>query len=246
MAKKVSRFQNYLLAGILTVIPLWITWLVFSFVITQLSQLGEPWVNALSRGLRFTYPAISEGLLHPWLQPAVAVVITVLGLFMLGWITTRVIGRRIVNLFDRIMNQIPFVKKVYGSTKMLLNVLNQEKKEFDRVVLIEFPNRSMRAVGFVTRIVEDKTTRQQLACVYVPTTPNPTSGYLELVPTDRLINTDMTVEEAMTFIISGGAVGRSVIDFDQSEAAHPQVEPLEKPRQGPLHEEKTHQGKSRK
>lgn len=226
MAKKVSRFQNYILAGILTVIPLWITWVVFKFVISQLSQLGEPWVNALARGLQFTYPAISDVLLHPWLQPTVAVIITLLGLFVLGWITTRVIGRRIVNLFDQIMNRIPFVKKVYGSTKMLLDVLNQEKKEFDRVVLIEFPNREMRAVGFVTRIVEDRINNQQLAAVYVPTTPNPTSGYLELVPVDRLINTDMTVEEAMTFIISGGAVGRSDIGYERGSATGAHVEPL--------------------
>lgn len=228
MAKKVSKFQNYLLTGILTVIPLWITWLVLSFVITQLSQLGEPWVNALARGLQFTYPAISEILLHPWLQPGMAVVITLLGLCTLGWITTRVIGRRIVNLFDRIMNRIPFVKKVYGSTKMLLQVLNQEKKEFDRVVLIEFPNRDMRAVGFVTRIVQDTSGSRELAAVYVPTTPNPTSGYLELVPVDRLISTDMTVEEAMTFIISGGAVGRESFEFQQGETVPSHVEPLGK------------------
>lgn len=228
MAKKVNKLQNYLLAGILTLIPIWITWLVFKFVITQLSQVGEPWVTALARGLRFSYPAISEILLHPWLQPTVAVIITLLGLCMLGWITTRVVGRRIVSLFDRIMNRIPFVKKVYGSTKMLLDVLSQEKKEFDRVVLIEFPNRNMRAVGFVTRIVQDKTTDQELAAVYVPTTPNPTSGYLELVPVDRIISTDMTVEEAMTFIISGGAVGRDHIDFQRSDRVHSHVEPLGK------------------
>jgi uncharacterized membrane protein len=231
MAKKVSKFQNYLLAGILTVIPIWITWLVFKFVITQLSQLGEPWVTALARGLEFSYPAIAEVLLHSWLQPAMAVIITLLGLYMLGWITTRVVGRRIVNLFDGIMNRIPFVKKVYGSTKMLLEVLNQEKKEFDRVVLIEFPNRHMRAVGFVTRIVHDKTTNQELAAVYVPTTPNPTSGYLELVPVERVISTDMTVEEAMTFIISGGAVGRDEIDFQRSDRLHAHVEPLGKSHQ---------------
>jgi len=223
MAKKVTNFQNYLLAGILTVIPLWITWLVFEFVINQLSDLGQPWVNALARGLQFSYPGIAEVLVHPWLQPTAAVIITLAGLWLLGWVTTRVVGRRIVNLFDRIMNRIPFVKKVYGSTKMLLDVLNQDKKEFDRVVLIEFPNRHMRALGFVTRIVEDRTSNQQLAAVYVPTTPNPTSGYLELVPVDRIINTDMTVEEAMTFIISGGAVGRN--EFDYMHGAEPRKEP---------------------
>lgn len=207
MAKKAGKFQNYLLTGILTVIPLWITWVVFDFVFGQLSRLGTPWVNALARGFRGSYPAVADILIHPWLQPAVAVIITLLGLYLLGWITTKVVGVRLVGSFDRLMNRIPFVKKVYGSTKMLLQVLNQEKKDFDRVVLIEFPNRDMRAVGFVTRIIQDKSSDQELAAVYVPTTPNPTSGYLELVPVDRLTNTDMSVEEAMTFIISGGAVG---------------------------------------
>ncbi|MGA8261964.1 MAG: DUF502 domain-containing protein [Arenicellales bacterium] len=233
MTKKVSKFQNYLLTGILTVVPLWITWLVFSFVIAQLSRLGEPWVNALARGLESTYPAISHVLLHPWLQPAMAVIITLLALCTLGWITSRVIGKRLVSLFDGIMNRIPFVKKIYGSTKMLLEALNQEKKEFDRVVLIEFPNRNMRAVGFVTRIITDKTTNEQLAAVYVPTTPNPTSGYLELVPVERIINTDMTVEEAMTFIISGGAVGRSDIVFQRNQPPRSRsiVEPIAKTKQ---------------
>jgi len=203
MAKKVGNLQNYLLAGILTVVPLWITWLVFKFVIDQLSRLGAPWVNALARGLQFSYPSIAEVLVHPWLQPTVAVILTLLGLCLLGWITTRVVGRRIVNLFDRIMNRIPFVKKVYGSTKMLLEVLNQDKKEFDRVVLIEFPNRHMRALGFVTRIVEDRTSDQKLAAIITPAA-KPSIESMSAWPTRRVMKTS-AAPRAVTSHVSAPA-----------------------------------------
>ena len=81
------------------------------------------------------------------------------------------------------------------------------------MVLIDFPHKEMKSVGFVTRILQDERTGQELAAVYVPTTPNPTSGYLEIVPVDRLTPTDWTVDEAMTFIISGGAVSPDKIPF---------------------------------
>ena len=222
MVRKVStprNIQNYLLAGILTVVPLWITWLVFEFVFRQLSQVGMPWVQALATGIRKTYPGISEVLLHPWLQPTLAVILTLIGLYVLGWITTRVIGKRLMSGFDSLMNRIPGVQTIYGSTKKLLAALNREPGKLERVVLINFPNDQMKAVGFVTRIIKDRAHDRELAAVYVPTTPNPTSGYLEIVPTENLISTDMTVEEAMTFIISGGAVGPGTIGFHTT--AHP-------------------------
>jgi uncharacterized membrane protein len=73
-------------------------------------------------------------------------------------------------------------------------------------------------VGFVTKIIREQNSGREMAAVYVPTTPNPTSGYLEIIPTDRLINTDMTVEQAMTFIVSGGTVGPDEILFDRAGA----------------------------
>ena len=215
MAKKRgSHIQRYLLAGILTVVPLWITWIVLSFLFRQLSTLGGPWVKALSITLAKTSPNLSQLLLHPWLQPVLAVILILLGLYVLGWITTRVLGRQLVGSVERLIVSIPLVEKIYGSTKKVISALNQENPKMERVVLIEFPNQSMKTLGFVTKIIEDKTTGKELAAVYVPTTPNPTSGYLEIVPTDRLVNTDLTVEQAMTFVISGGTVGPERMVFD--------------------------------
>ncbi len=208
-----THVQRYLLAGVLTVIPVWITWVVFKFVLTQLSQIGTPWVKVLASGLRSSAPTASEFLLHPWLQPALAVVITLIALYLLGLVTTRVIGRRLVNGFDSLMVRIPMVQNIYGATKKLVASLSAKPGRLERVVLINFPNQDMKTVGFITRVMIDKETGRQIAAVYVPTTPNPTSGYMEIVPVERLTTTDWTVEDAMTFIMSGGAVGPDRIDY---------------------------------
>lgn len=214
--KSGSRVQRYLFAGVLTIIPLWITWIVLSFLFRQLSSLGDPWIRALARTVARTSQPISELLLHPWLQPVLATILILIGLYVLGWISTRVIGRQFVNAVEKLINRIPLVEKIYGSARKIISTLNQQDRKMDRVVLIDFPNDSMKTVGFVTRIMHERNSGREIAAVYVPTTPNPTSGYLEIIPTDRLINTDMTVEEAMTFIVSGGTVGPDEIFFDRA------------------------------
>ena len=107
------------------------------------------------------------------------------------------------------------VQKIYGSVRKLLSALQTEPQNIQRVVLIEFPTESMKTVGLVTKILKDEKTGKDLACVYVPTTPNPTSGYLEIVPVERLVSTDMTLDEAMTLVVSGGAVGPDTIRYEK-------------------------------
>jgi len=216
--KSGSRVQRYLFAGVLTVIPLWITWIVLSFLFRQLSSLGDPWVRALANTVAKTSPSLAELLLHPWLQPVLATILILIGLYVLGWISTRVIGRQLVSAIENLIDRIPLVKKIYGSARKIISTLNQQGRKMDRVVLIDFPNETMKTVGFVTKIIREQNSGREMAAVYVPTTPNPTSGYLEIIPTDRLINTDMTVEQAMTFIVSGGTVGPDEILFDRTVA----------------------------
>ncbi len=207
------RAQRYLLAGTLTVIPIWITWVVFKFVFGQLSQVGTPWVKAMSAAVEGPAPSAAALLVHPWFQQAVAFFITLIGLYILGWLATRMAGRRILDLFDRLMHSIPMVQTVYGGTKKLLSALQQQPEEVQRVVLIEFPHPGMKTIGLVTRTLVDSASGQLLAAVYVPTTPNPTSGYLEVVPVESLVSTDWTLDEAMSFVISGGAVAPEKVRY---------------------------------
>ncbi len=211
----IRRAQRYILTGILTVIPLWITWVVFEFFLTRLSGAGRPWAQALAKQLEKNNPDLAELITTPWLQNILAVVLIIVALYVLGWLTTRVLGRRLIGLFEVLIERIPLVKTVYGSVKKLISVLQTKPDEVQRVVLIEFPSKDMKTVGFVTRILTDDNTGRQLAAVYVPTTPNPTSGYLEIVPVENLISTNWTIDEAMTFIVSGGAIAPLNINYDK-------------------------------
>lgn len=222
----IPHMQRYLITGVITVIPIWITWLVFNFIFTQLSSAGLPWVRAIADGVGYILPDAGGWLLEPWFQQTLAVVITLAALYLLGWFASRVIGVKALALMDIIINKIPLLQTIYGSTKKLLTVLQQKPDKLQRVVLIEFPSPHMKTVGFVTRILKDEYTGQELAAVYVPTTPNPTSGYLEIVPVEKLISTDWTMEEAMTFIISGGAIAPEKISyFKSSEKSAPTTPP---------------------
>jgi uncharacterized membrane protein len=210
------RVQRYLITGIITVIPLWITWWVFNFFFSQLSRFGTPWVRALGRVIEPQAPAVADILLRPGFQAGLAIVLTLAGLCMLGWLATQVIGKRLIALVDRLMSRIPLVERIYGSTRKLLSGLQEKPEAVQRVVLISFPSPEMKTVGFVTRTFPDADTGRMLAAVYVPTTPNPTSGYMEIVPLENVISTDWTLDEAVSFIISAGTITPDRINYTRS------------------------------
>jgi uncharacterized membrane protein len=211
--KIAAHAPRYMLTGVLTIIPIWITWLVFRFVFVQLSNLGMPWVRMFSRAVRADVPYLAQLVEEPWFQSLLAVVVTLLALYLLGWLVSMVIGRRMLRLFDAIMERIPWVQTIYGGTKKMLAALQQKPDRVQRVVLIPFPTPEMKTVGFVTRVLKDRDSGRELAAVYVPTTPNPTSGYLEIVPLENVVSTEWTIDEAMTFIISGGAVAPDTLNY---------------------------------
>ena len=215
------HFQRYLLTGVITIIRILVTVLVFDFFLRVLSNFGKPTVRAIALWVRDFSPELSRWLLEmPWLQSLLAILFTVLAIYLLGWGVSVVVGRRLWGLLESLVERIPLVTKVYGSTKQLVQSF-QRRPDLQRVVLIEFPHKEMRAVGFVTETMVDEVNGVELASVYVPTTPNPTSGYLEIVPKERLITLDWTVDEAMTFIISGGTVSPGRIRWDDDAGESP-------------------------
>ncbi|MES9920576.1 MAG: DUF502 domain-containing protein [Candidatus Thiodiazotropha sp.] len=207
------HIRRYLISGIITLIPLWVTWLVFKYIFNQLSKLGSPWARLLSRSIQSEYPSIAQWLLELWFQNTLAVFIMLLGLYLVGWLASRVIGRKILFFFESTVQSLPVVQNVYGLVKKLISALEQKPENVQQVVLIEFPSSDMKTVGFVTRTMVDANSGKELAAVYVPTTPNPTSGYLEIVPLENLVSTDWSIDEAMSFIISGGAVAPDRVPY---------------------------------
>lgn len=215
----ITAARQNILAGLLTIIPIWVTWLIVKFMVSLLTQVGAPGVIWIAKQMEDYAPDISEWLLQPWFQSLLAIILVIVVLYVLGVFARQMVGRKIIALFDALIEQIPFVQTVYGSVKKLLSVLQQRPDKVQRVVLIDFPSTEMKAIGLVTRTFADHTTGRELAAVYVPTTPNPTSGYLEIVPLDKIISTNWTLDEAMTFIISGGAVAPDEVYYDQSVAS---------------------------
>ncbi|OOG40915.1 DUF502 domain-containing protein [Rhodanobacter sp. C05] len=200
------RLKRYLLTGLLTFIPLWVTWLVFKFVLGMLAGIGAPLVNALLGALALVAPHVADALNTQWLTFIIALLITLVALYLLGWLANRVIGQRFISAFDSLLARIPVVQTIYGGTKKLMTVLQNKPSGVQRVVLVEFPRRGMKVAGFVTRVMSEDGSGREMAAVFIPTTPNPTGGYLVVVPLDELTPTDWTMDQAMAFIISGGAV----------------------------------------
>lgn len=207
------HLQRFLLTGILTLLPIWLTWVVFKFVFVLLAGISQPWIGAIFSPLARTFPGAFGWLAASWLQWGFALVVTVVFIYVVGWATNRVVGQRLIRAIDATITRIPLMKTIYGGAKKLLDLMQTRPEGLQRVVLIDFPHRGMKAVGLVTRVLRDTHTGEELAAVYVPTTPNPTSGYLEIVPVGQLTPTDMTMDQAMAFIISGGAIAPETIRY---------------------------------
>jgi uncharacterized membrane protein len=208
--------KRYLITGLLTFVPLWLTWLVFKFIFTFLSHVGEPVVAGLFLGLSQAFPGASAWLSQEWFQSIIAFIGTVIAFYLVGLATNRVFGQRLLTAFENMIGRIPMVQTIYGGSKKLMTMLSTKPAGTQRVVLIDFPSPELKSVGFVTRVFTDSAGRE-LAAVYVPTTPNPTGGYLEIVPVEKIIATDWSMDQAMAFILSGGAVGPASLP----EGAHP-------------------------
>lgn len=211
-----GKLQKYFLTGLLTLLPIWLVWIVFKFVFGLLSGLSTPIIGPVTSSIAASDPEMFGWLADAWVQTAIALAATVLFIMLVGLLARRVVGQKIIAWLELLIARIPLAKTIYGSARQLLDLLQTKPDGTQRVVLIDFPHNEMKSVGFVTRILHDELTGAELAAVYVPTTPNPTSGYLEVVPVERLTPTDWTVDQAMTFIISGGAVSPDKIPFQRA------------------------------
>jgi uncharacterized membrane protein len=208
-----------MLIGVLTLAPMWVTWLVFDFLLGILYRLGSPWVAALASLVRPLSGSAAEVLLHPASRFTLAVVFTLAVLYVVGLAATRVIGRRLIAGVEALLARLPLAHAIYGATKRFISAVSQKPPGVQRVVLINFPSSQMKAIGLVTRVMVDRTTGREVAAVYVPTSPNPTSGYIEIVPVEDLVSTDWTTEEAMGFIMTGGTNAPPDIRFTASRSS---------------------------
>lgn len=231
-SERSPHIGRYVLIGALTVAPLWVTWLVFEFVLKMLAQMGEPMLRGLARAVRPHSDTIATWLLDSSFQQGVAALLTIASLYGIGLLASFVIGKKVIELYEVILARLPLVQTIYGATKRFLHTLSQPPVTGRRVVLISFPSSDMKAIGFITKVMRDTETGEELAAVYVPTSPNPTSGYIEIVPIKDVVMTDWSTEEAMTFVVTGGTTAPNKIRF---------ANPMTPPDTTPEVKEKKHQ-----
>lgn len=213
-----ALLRTRIVAGLATVIPLWVTWVVGKFVFDVTSSATAPIIDQFVSAYFKAEPG--KELVLPayvgWIASIVAVLLTLFLLYILGFLTANVFGRRLLILMERLFENLPLVKTIYGSTKQIFLTLagGGDLRQFQQVVLIEFPRPGMKCIGFLTSISEDVDTGRKLATIFISTTPNPTTGYMQIVPLDEVSATGWTVEDAVKILMSGGILTPSKIPFD--------------------------------
>ncbi len=223
-----KSLRGRLAAGVLIIIPLVVTGLLVKFVYNGALEVGVWLVYWVSKASHWAFnlegePKWIDPQNAEWTEKTVAVVLTVLMLYLLGWLGTNVVGRRILDFFEGLVERIPMVATVYSAIKRMVQSLSgsDDKDNGQQVVLIDFPHENMKAIAFMTNTVTDRVTKERMATVYLPTTPNPTSGYMLIVPLDKLTQVDWTKEEALSMILSGGATARPDVLFRRPGAVEP-------------------------
>ena len=191
-----ARMRNYLLTGILVTAPItitvWLSWQILQFFDRTVRRMMPPDL----------YPDISI--------PGLGLLVVFLGLILVGALTAGLVGRFFVRTSERILNNMPIVRSVYSAIKQILETVLQNKATaFRQVVLIEYPRPGIWALGFVSGPTKGEVRRRldrELVNVFLPTTPNPTSGFLLFVPKADIRVMNMTIEEGIKLVVSGGIV----------------------------------------
>jgi uncharacterized membrane protein len=195
--------KKYLIAGLLVWIPLTLTIWVLDLIVSTMDRtlllLPLPWRPESWLGFRL---------------PGAGLALSVLVLLLTGMAAANIMGQRMVQWWEALLSRIPIVRSIYSSVKQVSDtLLASDGHSFRRAVLVEFPQRGQWTVAFVVGSPSERVAphlRQDSLVVYVPTAPNPTSGYTLIVPPDEVRELDMSVDEALKFVISLGVVGAEV------------------------------------
>ena len=192
-----TSLKNYFLTGLLVILPVFITAYVIWFLI-----------RAMDVVLKYVPAKYLPDTYLPFHIPGIGLILVVIIILAVGILFRNLAGRKVVGFWENMVDRIPLVRIIYSGVKQLLESFFIQKNDaFKRVALLEYPRRGAYVIGFITGEskgeVQNKTDKHMVN-IFVPTTPNPTSGFYILIPEDELIILNMTVEDAFKLIISGG------------------------------------------
>jgi len=188
-----ARIRNYFIAGVVVLIPIGITIYLTLFLVSVSSKILPKEIN--------------PNHYLPYNIPGVEILMSVILITLIGFLSLSFIGRKLLDVFDNILKRIPILRTIYSAIVQMTETFTKNDNKKKNVVLVEYPRKGSWAVGFATREntgeISNKT-KQKLINVFVPTTPNPTSGFLLMFPKEDVIYLDLTFEEASKFIVSAG------------------------------------------
>jgi len=189
-----ARLRNNFIAGVVVLIPIGITIYLTLFIIKISSKILPKELN--------------PNHYLPYNIPGVEIIISIILITFIGWLSLSFIGKKFLEIFNNILKKIPILRTIYSAFEQMLDIFNKKDGNKKNVVLVEYPRKGSWAVGFATKENKSeisKKSKQNLVNVFVPTTPNPTSGFLLMFPKEEVIYLDMSFEEASRFIVSAGS-----------------------------------------
>tara|TARA_Y100000590_G_scaffold409284_1_gene501336 strand:+ start:2134 stop:2748 length:615 start_codon:yes stop_codon:yes gene_type:complete len=188
-----AKVRNNFIAGIVVLIPIGITLYLTIFLVSISSKIIPKEIN--------------PNHYLPYNIPGLEIFIALIMITFIGWLSLSFIGKRLLRVFENILKKIPILRTIYSAIGQMTDTFTSTDKDKKNVVLVEYPRKGSWAVGFATKDnegeISDKT-KQKLVNVFIPTTPNPTSGFLLMFPKEEVIYLDLTFEEASKFIVSAG------------------------------------------
>jgi uncharacterized membrane protein len=205
------RWRSSFLTGLAVTLPALLTLAAVKWLIGTISSVTDVLLFFLPKSLThesLVYPRDGMGPMY-WYWSLVALLLAVALISAVGVLARYYIGKKIIDWTDRVLMRVPFLNKIYGAIKQVNDAFSGNKHSFKTVVLVEFPREGIYSIGFLTSEQRDEVqqkTREKVVCVFVPTTPNPTSGFLILVPEEKVTKLDMSVAEGIKYIVSLGSL----------------------------------------
>lgn len=199
-----GRLRRYLLTGIVVTAPIsitiYLTYIFLSFVDTHVAKIIPD---------KWHFESLN-GFYEETAVPGLGLIIAVVFFIIVGWFATNVLGRWIIRIYEYVLDRMPVIRTVYGAIKQIFETIAaSQSTAFREAVMLEYPRKGVWSIGFVTGRTEGEVqdaTNEETINVFVPTTPNPTSGYLLFVPKKELVFLNMTVEEAVKLVVSAGII----------------------------------------
>ena len=194
MKSVIDHLKGKFLAGLFIVIPIGITIFILKFLFNFADGILGSYLDTL----------LSLIIQHDLHVPGLGMITGAVVIYLAGLLATNVLGNQLLRLGDEMLTRIPLVKSIYSSSKQLMKVFREGKASYRRAVFVEWPRPGVKAIGFVTAELERNGTH--LVVVYVPTMPNPTSGFALFFSEEEVFDSGMSVEDAVKFVVSGGVV----------------------------------------